>query len=189
MTNDSKPLTFRLLQGGSASSFPSRDLELNVVPQREPTQVQLGFQFVRASNKMVISVGYDNLTQTMLEKLLAEYMPSSILDIRVSPSFNNHMLTRESVAQALKSSRVKYFHLPELANRFVGDSLDVRWSLERYATALTDKNADLARAYQLIERGPAILLSRPSDHLGSERAILIDELKRRWPSFEVVVHF
>ena len=189
MTDDSKTLTFRLLQGGSVSSFPNRDTELKVVPQREPIQVQLGFQFVRTSNKMLISVGYDSLTQMMLEKLLEKYMPSSILDIRVSPSFNSHMLTRESVAQALKSFRVKYFHVPELANRFVGDSLDVRWSLERYAAALAEKNAELTRAYQLIERGPTILLSRPSDPLGSERAILIDELKRRWPSFEVVVHF
>lgn len=189
MTDDSKPLAFRLLQGGSVSSSPKRDNELKVVPQRNPTQIQLGFPFVRASDKLLISVGYDGLTQTMLEKLLAEYMPFCILDIRVSPSFNNHALTRESVAEALRSFRVKYFHLSELANRFVGDSLDVRWSLEKYAAALVYNNAGLARVHQLVEQGPTILLSRPSDHLGSERAILIDELKRRWPSFEVIVHF
>lgn len=40
----------------------------------------------------------------------------------------------------------------------------------------------------LIEQDPEILLSRPADHSGSERAILVDELKRRWPSFDVVVH-
>jgi hypothetical protein len=34
-----------------------------------------------------------------------------------------------------------------------------------------------------------VLLSRPSEHLRSERSVLVDELKRRWSSFEVVVHF
>jgi hypothetical protein len=187
MTSDSKHPGFRLLQGGSVSSLSSRDLELKVVPRRETAQVQLGLPFVRASSQMLISVGYDGLTQMMLEKLFAEYLPSSVLDIRVSPSFNNHLLARESVAQALESFRVKYFHLPGLANWFVGDSLDFRWSLEKYAAALVDQEADLARAHQLIERGPVILLSRPFEHLGSERAVLIDELKRRCPSFEVVV--
>lgn len=188
MSDDSKPLTFQLLQGGSATTSPSRDVELKMVPRREPPQVQLGLPFVRASNKMLISVGYDGLTQVALKNLLSEYIPSSIVDIRVSPSFNNHALTRASVSQALKSFRVKYFHFPELANRFVGDSLDVRWSLEKYATALTD-NSNLARIHELIEQGPMLLLSRPFDHLRSERSVLVDELKRRWPSFEVVVHF
>ena len=188
MTDDAKPLIFRVLQGGSGEPSPGREIELKVVTRREQPQVQLGFPFVRASNKLLISVGYDGLTQAKLEKLLADYLPSSIVDIRVSPSFNNYALTRASVANALKSFRVKYFHLGDLANRFVGDSLDVRWSLERYAAALIENLSGLARLHELIEQGPTILLSRPADHLRSERAILVDELKRRWPSFDVVVH-
>jgi hypothetical protein len=119
MSDDTKPLTFQLLQGGSVAPSSSRDIELKVVPRRELPQVQLGFPFVRVSNKMLISVGYDGLTQAVLEKLLAEYMPSSIVGIRVSPSFNNYSLIRESVSRALKTFRVKYFHFPEFANRFV----------------------------------------------------------------------
>lgn len=188
MSDDSKPLTFHLLQGGLTATPPSRKIDLKVLPQREVPQVQLGFPFVRSSNKMLISLGYDGLTQLALERLLSGYMPSSIVDIRVSPSFNNHALTRDSVSQALRSFHVKYFHCPELANRFVGDSLDIRWSLEKYATALAD-NSNLARIHELVEQGPMVLLSRPSEHVRSERSILVDELRRRWPSFEVVVHF
>ena len=188
MTDDTKTFTFRVLQGGSAESSPSRTMEVKVVPKREQPQVQLGFPFVRASNKLLISVGYDCLTQARLEKLLADYLPTSIVDIRVSPSFNSYTLTREAVSNALKSFRVKYFHLGDLANRFVGDSLDVRWSLEKYATALMENLSGLTRVHELIEQGPTILLSRQADHSGSERALLVDELKRRWPSFDVVVH-
>lgn len=179
---------FRLLQGGSVESSRSREPELKVIPKRESPQVQLGFPFVRARKNLLISVGYDCLTQAILEKLLADYLPSAIVDIRVSPSFNNYTLARESVANTLRSFHVKYFHLADLANHFVGDSLDLRWSLERYAAALIEKSSGLARLHELIEQGPTILLSRSPDHLCSDRAILVDELKRRWSSFDVVVH-
>lgn len=187
MSDEPKRLAFQLLQGGSESSAPSRDVALKVLPRREVPPVQLGFPFVRASSNLLVSVGYDGLTLAALEKLLAEYMPTSLVDIRISPSFNNHVLARDSVAKALKAYRVKYFHLPELANRFVGDSLDVRWSLEKYAASLID-HPQLAVVHELVEQGPVLLLSSTPKHEASERAILIDELKRRWPSFEVVVH-
>jgi len=188
MSDDTKRLAFRLLQGGQVQSSPIREIELKVIPRRDRAQVQLGFPFVRASSKLLVSVGYDSLTQRLLERLLAEYLPSSIVDIRVSPSFNNHTITRQSVGNALKLFQVKYFHLPELSNRFVGDSLDPRWSLEKYTTALADNLPGLVRVHELIEQGPIILLSRPADHLASERSVLVDELKRHWPSFDVVVH-
>jgi hypothetical protein len=188
VTDDVKPLLFRLLQGGSALSSSKREVELQVVPHRAPAQVQLGFPFVHASNRLLVSVGYDGLTQHFLHELLRRYMPSSIVDIRVSPSFNSHLLTRQAVSESLQAFHVKYFHFLELANRFVGDSLDLRWSLERYGASLTRHSSSLVRVHELIEQGPVILLSRPSDHLRSERAVLVDELKRRWPTFEVVVH-
>jgi uncharacterized protein (DUF488 family) len=188
MNDEPKRLAFQLLQGGSEPSAPSRNVELAVLPRRDIPPVQLGFPFVRVSNKLLVSVGYDGLTQAALEKLLSEYMPTSLVDIRISPSFNNHVLARDAVAKALKAYRVKYYHLPELANRFVGDSLDARWSLEKYAASLIG-HSQLAVIHELIEQGPLLLLGRTSQYVASERAILIDELKRRWPSFEVIVHF
>lgn len=187
MNDEPKRSAFQLLQGGAEPAPLSREVELKVLPRRETPPVQLGFPFVRASNKLLVSVGYDGLTQSGLERMLSEYMPTSLVDIRVSPSFNNHVLTREAVSRALKAARIKYFHLQELANRFVGDSLDVRWSLERYAASLID-HPQLAAVHELIERGPVLLLSQPFEHASSERPILIDELKRCWPSFEVIVH-
>lgn len=187
MSDESRRPIFRLLPGGSDTASPSREVELKVLPRRAPPRVQLGFPFVRSSNKALISVGYNGLTQQILERLLAEHMPTSFVDIRISPSFNNHVLKRDAVSQALKSSGVRYFHFPELANRFVGDALGFRWSLEKYAASLED-NAHLVRIHELIEQGPIVLLSGPSDHASSERAILVEELKRRWPAFEVVVY-
>lgn len=186
MSDDLKRVSFQLLQGGSTASAP-RKAELTVVPRREPPPTQLGFPFIRTTDQLVISVGYEGLTQAMLDKLLSTYMPSSVVDIRVSPSFNNHALSRDTVAKALKAFRVKYFHLHELANRFVGDSLDFRWSLERYAASLVE-NSHVAELHELVEQGPVVLLGSTQEHAGSERAVLIDELKRRWPSFQLVLH-
>ena len=169
------------------TASPSREVELKVMPRRETPQVQLGFPFVRASNKLVVSVGYDGLTQHTLERLLSEYMPSSLVDIRVSPSFNNYAITRESVSNALKSFQVKYFHLRELANQYVGDSLDYRWALEKYAASLAT-NEHLTTLHDLIENGPILLLGRTSVHERSERSVLVDELQRRWRSFDLLVH-
>jgi uncharacterized protein (DUF488 family) len=186
MSDDTKKSFFRLLDGGGAKT-PANDVELKVLTRRDSPPVQLGFPFIRASDKVLVSVGYDGLTLAHFEQLLTQYLPSSIIDIRVSPSFNNHSLTRDSVSEALRAFRVKYFHFADLANRFVGDSLDVRWSLEKYATALATKNS-LAQVQELIEHGPVLLMSRPCEHQKSERSILINELKRRSASFEVVIH-
>ena len=166
---------------------PRRDLELNLVPPRETPAVQLGFPFVRVSNKMLVSMGYDGLSQKTLESLLSSYMPSTLVDIRVSPSFNNHELSRGSVARALKAFQVKYIHFPELANRFVGDSLDFRWSLQRYAESL-EVTPRLLELRGLIDQGPILLLSSRPAHEHSERAILVDVLQRRWPAFDIIIH-
>jgi len=57
----------------------------------------------------------------------------------------------------------------------------------RYASSLFD-HPQLTTVHELIEQGPVLLLSQPFEHAFSERAILIDELKRQWPSFELAVH-
>lgn len=186
MSYDTKKSVFQLLDGGGAKT-PTNDVEFKVLTRSDPPPVQLGFPFIRASDKVLVSVGYDGLTLAQFKQLLAQYLPSSIVDIRVSPSFNSQSLTRNVVSEALREFRVKYFHFADLANRFVGDSLDMRWSLEKYAASLATKSS-LAHVQELIEHGPVLLLSRPYEHLKSERFVLIDELKRRSPSFEVVIH-
>ncbi len=187
MSGDLKHSPFYLIPGGSTVTGPARAPRLEVVPHREVPAVQLGFPFVRVSHKMLVSFGYEGLSQRRLETLLSDYMPAMFADIRVSPSFNSHELSRASVSKALKAFQVKYIHLPELANRFVGDSLDFRLSLERYASSLAN-NPHLSELRAMIEQGPVLLLSSASAHEHSERSVLVDELQRRWPDFDVVVH-
>ena len=188
MSDDPKPPAFRVLQGGASTTPVRSDADLKIVPRRDPPPQQLGFPFVRSSDRMLISVGYDGLTQPLLDRLLSVCMPSSFVDIRLSPSFNNQLLNRGAVAAAFKSYRVRYFHLPELANSFVGESLDVRWALDRYAAALAG-NSHVSELQTLIEEGPVVLLSRTQDHAASERAVLVDELKRRSSAFQLVLQF
>lgn len=188
MSDESKP-PFRVLQGGSPVTGTRRDPrgpELKLVRSRDVPAVQLGFPFLGIAHNTLVSVGYEGLAQEALEALLTNYLPSAFVDIRVSPSFNSHRISRERVARALKARNVRYLHFSGLANRFVGDSLDFRQSLERYA-AWIRQSTQLFELRSLIDRGPVLLLSGLSAHEPSERSVLVDELQRRWPSFEVVV--
>lgn len=189
MSDELKRSVFQVIQGGSTptNASSSSEADLQIVPRRARAAQQLGFPFVRAT-RMLISVGYDGLTHELLDRLLSAYMPTTFVDIRVSPSFNNQTLNREAVAHVFRSYQVDYFHLPELANIFIGESLDFRWSLEKYAASLAD-NSHLAELQGLIEQGPVVLLSRTHDHCSSERAVLVDELNRRWPAFQLVLPF
>ena len=188
MSDESKP-PFRLLQGGALVTEAPRDQRspgLKLVRVRDVPAVQLGFPFVRIASNTVVSVGYEGLTQEALEALLSGYLPSALVDIRVSPSFNSYRLSRERVARALKEHHVRYLRFHGLANRFVGDSLDFRETLERYAEWIRQRS-QLFELRSLIDRGPVLLLSGLSSHELSDRSVLVDELQRRWPSFEVVV--
>ena len=177
MSDESKP-TFRVLQGGSIVTGERRDPrgpELKLVRLRDVPAVQLGFPI---ANNTLVSVGYEGLAQEALEALLASYLPSVFVDIRVSPSFNSHRISRARVARALKARNVRYLHFSGLANRFVGDSLDFRQSLGRYAEWIR-QSTQLSELRSLIDRGPVLLLSGLSAHESSERSVLVDELQRR----------
>jgi hypothetical protein len=155
-------------------------------PSRQ-THQQLALPLPAIRPATLVSISIDRVDPAGLETILRTYAPRLAIDIRLSPSFSTWGLTRRIFTSLLEDFGVGYRHWQELCNRFVGDFLDYRLTLDRYAQYL-DELAELAELAELIvSSGPVLLLGRMPEHDMSERGVLVDALARIRQDFDLII--
>ena len=183
--SERKTGNFGVIRGGGEDRRPRQRASLRVVEPMyiTPTQLQLPLFMPRPST--VISVGYEGLTLSALEEIFRLYRPRVVVDMRLAPSFYKVSLPRREVAALFERCHVQYRHIPDLANRFLGTSLDRRETLRRFADAIAD-SPQLHELRDLVEHGPVVLLGLRPEHLDSERDVLVNALQDLRPGFGLV---
>ncbi len=136
---------------------------------------------------MLLSISIARTDPAGLETVLRNYAPRLAIDIRLSPSFSTWGLTRRIFSSLLEECGVSYRHWPALCNRFVGDFLDYRLTLDRYARYLNDCAEVAELAELIVSSGPVLLLGRMPEHDMSERGFLVDALRRIRQDFDLVI--
>ena len=171
-----------VVRGDGAGSSPRHPPLTVLEPPVSRTPYQLSLPLVPPqATATVISVGLDDVSVEGLEHILRTYTPRLAIDVRLSPSFSSWGLTRRAFNALLEAWRIEYQYWESLCNRFVGDFLDYRLTLDRYATYLKDR-AELHHLYELVHSsGPVLLLGRMPEHALSERGVLADALAMLGP--------
>lgn len=175
-----------VIRGGGQESRASRPASLRIVEPAAhitPTQLQLPLFIPRPNT--VISVGYESLTLSALAEIFRCYGPRVLVDMRFAPSFYKVSLPRRRVAELFDRCHVEYRHVPNLANRFVGTSLDYHETLRRFAEAVAN-SPHLHEVRDLVDNGPLVLLGLRPKHIDSERDVLVNALQDLQPGFELV---
>lgn len=190
-SHETQPLSsqprLRVVSGGGARTCKQAPELLVVEAPRVRSAQQLALPFMRHGPATLISLGTEDLDDTRLVAILMKYTPRIAVDVRLSPSFASWGLTRSLFNTILAERNIEYRCWPELANRFVGDFLDYRLTLDRYAHYL-EGHEQVRRLHELIHaRGPVLLMGRLPSHQMSERGVLADALAAHGASFDLVI--
>lgn len=171
------------------SGTRQRRAVLASVPPPKPTPPQqLSLQGVPARPDTLISLGLRDLDFATFASSLREHGVRIVLDLRVSSSFRGSGFSVNRVFGLFEANHIHYRRLPKLVDRRDEVPLNAHVRLRRYAAFLEEQKNVLLELRTLVRAGPALLLGWETDHSSSDRAILVEVLRRTTADpFELVV--
>jgi len=156
---------------------------LTVVPYHRAPPQQLDLFDATLASRKIVSVGIDGLDLECFAHIVASEKIRRVIDMRLSPSFLGRGFSPENVRSLLQRADVAYEHVPALANRYIGDSWDDTFVLQKYATYIRAQHGALQQLNDRIANGPILLLGRTPAHAFSSRAVLVNALLEVGSSF------
>lgn len=180
-----KKTRFTLIRGGGESATAVHRSFVVVSTTAEP----LGEPAPRIvpPSRSIVSLGLDGVAFHEFCRILQVAAIRHVVDTRILAVFRGNGFKVEVVERLFGELRIQYDRPRSLESPFTTARGDVPAALQQYSEHLKSQGEALREVGQRAEQGPVLLLGRASEHRGSERERIVEEMGRLGISFNLFV--
>lgn len=188
MSTSLKRSFLTVIRGGSDGDGRQTGQLAVLQPPSPSVPCQLALMRTHVRRSTVISLGIDGLDYRGFCQILQEYNVQRIADIRLLAAFRGRGFNVDAVFEMFRQQDIKYERMPDLANHFIGESLNEQVVFDMFRAYLQGAQGALRHLRLEVEDGPLVLLGREAEHRGSERDVVVQLLSKVGPGFDLLVN-